>query len=73
MLVRHSRKWPPQCDVVIVVDSPIISNSNRLREVAEHLGVPAYMVDNATEIDPQWITGKNRARLSAGNSGTRSD
>jgi 4-hydroxy-3-methylbut-2-enyl diphosphate reductase len=56
----------PQCDVVIVVGSPTSSNSNRLREVAEHLGVPAYMVDNANEIDPQWVAGKNRVGLTAG-------
>jgi len=56
----------PQCDVVIVVGSPTSSNSNRLREVAEHLGVPAYMVDNANEIDPQWVAGKNTVGLTAG-------
>ena len=55
-----------QCDVVIVVGSPTSSNSNRLREVAENLGVPAYMVDNAGEIDPAWVSGKNRVGLTAG-------
>jgi 4-hydroxy-3-methylbut-2-enyl diphosphate reductase len=56
----------PQCDVVIVVGSPTSSNSNRLREVADHLGVPAYMVDNAGEIDPQWLTGNQRVGVTAG-------
>jgi 4-hydroxy-3-methylbut-2-enyl diphosphate reductase len=56
----------PQCDVVIVVGSPTSSNSNRLREVAQNLGVPAYMVDNADEIDSQWITGKQRIGVTAG-------
>ncbi|HEX7971584.1 MAG TPA: 4-hydroxy-3-methylbut-2-enyl diphosphate reductase [Thiobacillus sp.] len=56
----------PQCDVVIVVGSPTSSNSNRLREVARNLEVPAYMVDNASEIDPQWVAGKNRVGLTAG-------
>jgi len=56
----------PQCDVVIVVGSPTSSNSNRLREVADNLGVPAYMVDNASEIDPQWIAGKKRIGVTAG-------
>ena len=56
----------PQCDVVIVVGSPTSSNSNRLREVAENLDVPAYMVDNANEIQPDWVTGKNRVGLTAG-------
>ena len=56
----------PQCDVVIVVGSPTSSNSNRLREVARNLGVPAYMVDNASEIKAEWVTGKRRVGLTAG-------
>jgi len=55
-----------QCDVVIVVGSPTSSNSNRLREVAKNLGVPAYMVDNAPEIKPEWVAGKDRVGLTAG-------
>lgn len=55
-----------QCDVVIVVGSPTSSNSNRLREVADNLGVPAYMVDNATEIQPDWVAGKKQVGLTAG-------
>ncbi len=56
----------PQCDVVIVVGSPTSSNSNRLREVADNLGVPAYMVDNADEIQPKWIADKFCVGLTAG-------
>ena len=56
----------PQCDVVIVVGSPTSSNSNRLREVADNLGVPAYMVDKADEIQPHWIAGKSCIGLTAG-------
>ncbi len=56
----------PQCDVVIVVGSPTSSNSNRLREVAANLGVPAYMVDNASEIQAEWIAGKAHVGLTAG-------
>lgn len=56
----------PQCDVVIVVGSPTSSNSNRLREVAANLGVPAYMVDNANEIDPLWIGEASRIGVTAG-------
>lgn len=56
----------PQCDVVIVVGSPTSSNSNRLREVADNLGVPAYMVDKADEIRAEWISGKSRVGLTAG-------
>ncbi|WP_233864152.1 4-hydroxy-3-methylbut-2-enyl diphosphate reductase [Paraburkholderia adhaesiva] len=56
----------PQCDVVIVVGSPNSSNSNRLREVAEKRGIPAYMVDAPAQIDPQWLVGKRRIGLTAG-------
>jgi 4-hydroxy-3-methylbut-2-enyl diphosphate reductase len=56
----------PQCDVVIVVGSPNSSNSNRLREVAENMGVPAYMVDSATELRPEWISGRRRVGVTAG-------
>ena len=56
----------PQCDVVLVVGSQTSSNSNRLREVADHLGVPAYMVDKADEIRPEWIEGTSRVGLTAG-------
>ena len=55
-----------QCDVVIVVGSPNSSNSNRLREVAQNQGVPAYMVDNASQLDPAWIAGKERVGVTAG-------
>jgi 4-hydroxy-3-methylbut-2-en-1-yl diphosphate reductase len=56
----------PQCDVVIVVGSPNSSNSNRLREVAEKRGIPAYMVDAPEQIDPRWLEGKRRIGLTAG-------
>ncbi len=56
----------PRCDVVIVVGSPNSSNSNRLREVAEQLRVPAYMVDNASELDPAWLAGRPRVGVTAG-------
>jgi 4-hydroxy-3-methylbut-2-enyl diphosphate reductase len=56
----------PQVEVVIVVGSPNSSNSNRLREVAEKMGTPAYMIDGATQIDPAWIAGKMRVGVTAG-------
>ncbi|MDD5330423.1 MAG: 4-hydroxy-3-methylbut-2-enyl diphosphate reductase [Sulfuricella sp.] len=55
-----------QCDLVIVVGSPNSSNSNRLREVARNMGVDAWMVDNAGQIDPAWLDGKNRIGVTAG-------
>ncbi|WP_201747341.1 4-hydroxy-3-methylbut-2-enyl diphosphate reductase [Glaciimonas sp. PCH181] len=56
----------PQVDVVIVVGSPNSSNSNRLREVAEKMGTVAYMIDNASQIDPAWLVDKPRIGLTAG-------
>ena len=56
----------PQCDVVIVVGSPNSSNSNRLREVAEHIGAKAYMVDRAADLQPEWVRGKTRVGVTAG-------
>jgi 4-hydroxy-3-methylbut-2-enyl diphosphate reductase len=56
----------PQVEVVVVVGSPNSSNSNRLREVADKMGTPAYMVDNAGAIDPAWIVGKKRIGVTAG-------
>jgi 4-hydroxy-3-methylbut-2-enyl diphosphate reductase len=56
----------PQVDLVIVVGSQNSSNSNRLREVAEKNGTEAFMVDNATQIDPAWLVGKVRIGVTAG-------
>ena len=55
-----------EADVVLVVGSPNSSNSNRLREVAENQGVPAYMVDNADELQREWVAGKARVGVTAG-------
>ncbi len=56
----------PQVEVVIVVGSPTSSNSNRLRELAERLGTPAYMVDAAEDVKAQWLDGRSRVGLTAG-------
>lgn len=55
-----------QCDVVIVVGSPNSSNSNRLREVAAKIGVPAYLVNDANELRKEWFAGKAHVGISAG-------
>jgi 4-hydroxy-3-methylbut-2-enyl diphosphate reductase len=55
-----------KCDLVIVVGSPNSSNSNRLREVAANLGVEAYMVDNVSELNPNWIKGKQTVGVTSG-------
>ena len=56
----------PRSDLVLVVGSPNSSNSNRLREVAEQFGVPAYLIDNASQIDPGWLDGRKRVGVTAG-------
>ncbi|WP_233237682.1 4-hydroxy-3-methylbut-2-enyl diphosphate reductase [Bordetella sp. LUAb4] len=56
----------PACDLVLVVGSPNSSNSNRLREVAERIGVAAYLVDGAASIEPEWLQGRQRIGITAG-------
>nr|WP_245932604.1 4-hydroxy-3-methylbut-2-enyl diphosphate reductase [Aquabacterium olei] len=56
----------PQVDVVVVVGSPTSSNSNRLRELAERLGTPAYMVDCPEDLQSSWFEGRPRVGLTAG-------
>lgn len=55
-----------QVDVVLVVGSPTSSNSNRLREVAERFGVPAYLVGSAAELKPEWLKNAARVGITAG-------
>jgi 4-hydroxy-3-methylbut-2-enyl diphosphate reductase len=55
-----------ECDAVVIVGSPNSSNSNRLREVAANVGVSAYLVNNAEELQPEWFAGKVRVGISAG-------
>jgi 4-hydroxy-3-methylbut-2-en-1-yl diphosphate reductase len=55
-----------RCDVVIVVGSPNSSNSNRLREVARNMNVPAYLVDNAGELKAEWLEGRLHIGITAG-------
>lgn len=56
----------PACDLVLVVGSANSSNSNRLREVAERMGIPAYLIDGAESIDPAWLEGRQRIGITAG-------
>jgi 4-hydroxy-3-methylbut-2-enyl diphosphate reductase len=56
----------PESDLVLVVGSANSSNSNRLREVAERKGIPAYLIDGAESIDPAWLVGRSRIGISAG-------
>lgn len=62
----------PQVEVVIVVGSMASSNSNRLRELSEKLGVPSYMVDDPDQLKAEWFVGKKRVGLTAGASAPES-
>ena len=55
-----------QCEVVLVVGSPNSSNSNRLRELAERIGTPAYLIDNAEQIDRAWLENVSAVGVTAG-------
>ena len=55
-----------ECDVLIVVGSATSSNSNRLREIGEKLGIPGYLVDSADELRPEWVAGKQAVGVTAG-------
>lgn len=55
-----------QCDLILVVGSPNSSNSTRLMEISEKVGVPAYLIDNASEIKQEWLNGKQCIGVTAG-------
>lgn len=55
-----------ECDILMVVGSKNSSNSNRLRELSEKLATPAYLIDNAGDINPAWLHGKSCIGLTAG-------
>jgi 4-hydroxy-3-methylbut-2-enyl diphosphate reductase len=56
-----------KCDIILVVGSPNSSNSNRLREISEKRGTPAYLIDGAEDINEDWFTtDKLRVGVTAG-------
>lgn len=55
-----------ECDLVLVVGSPNSSNSNRLRELSDRMGTPAYLIDGADEIRPEWLEGVSTIGVTAG-------
>jgi len=56
----------PASDLVLVVGSTNSSNSNRLREVAERMGITSYLIDGPESIDPAWLVGRQRIGITAG-------
>jgi 4-hydroxy-3-methylbut-2-enyl diphosphate reductase len=55
-----------RCELLLVVGSRSSSNSNRLRELAEKAGTPAYLIDGPADIDPAWLAGKTAIGVTAG-------
>lgn len=55
-----------ECELVLVVGSPNSSNSNRLRELSDRMGTPAYLIDGADEIEPEWLVGVRNIGVTAG-------
>ena len=56
----------PKVDLVLVVGAANSSNSNRLREIAEAAGVPAYLIEDASGLDPGWLDGVSSVGITAG-------
>lgn len=60
------REVASQVDLLLVVGARNSSNSNRLREIGEQLGVPSYLIDDASMLDPKWLEGVHRVGVTAG-------
>ena len=60
------RQLSAECDLLLVVGSPNSSNSNRLRELAERECTESYLIDNETDIDPNWLNDKTAIGITAG-------
>ena len=56
----------PLCELLLVVGSQNSSNSRRLVEVCEKSGVPSYLVDDRSEVRPEWLVGVNTISITAG-------
>ncbi len=59
-------KMAGSVDLVLVIGAETSSNCNRLREVAESLGVPSYLINGPEEIDPSWLDGKEKVGVTSG-------
>jgi len=63
---RAVRQLSEQVDMILVIGAPNSSNSNRLREIAEELGVPSHLIENAGQLDPKWLQGVKSVGITAG-------
>ena len=63
---RATRELAGVVDVVLVIGAPNSSNSNRLREIAAESGIPAYLIEDASALDPAWLVGASAVGITAG-------
>jgi len=63
---RAVRQLSEQVDMILVIGAPNSSNSNRLREIAEELGVRSHLIENAGQLDPSWLDGVHSVGVTAG-------
>ena len=60
------RQMAGSVDMVLVIGAQNSSNCNRLREVAESLGVPSYLINGPEEIEPSWLEGRDTVGITSG-------
>jgi 4-hydroxy-3-methylbut-2-enyl diphosphate reductase len=60
------RKLAQHVDLLLVVGAHNSSNSNRLREIGAELGIPSYLIDDAGNLDPNWLSGIDAVGITAG-------
>jgi len=60
------RSLANEVDLLLVVGARNSSNSNRLREIGETAGIPAYLIEDADGLDPAWLDGVGTVGISAG-------
>src|SRR5690606_16521803 len=63
---QATKELAKQVDLVLVIGAQNSSNCNRLREVAEAMGVPAYLIDDASAIQQEWLEGVERVGITSG-------
>ncbi len=60
------RKLAEEVELILVVGARNSSNSNRLREIGEEMGIPTHLIDDARDLNPEWFDGVERVGVTAG-------
>jgi len=60
------RQLAEQVDLVLVIGAPNSSNSNRLKELAKELGIQSHLIEDASQLKPEWLTNVRSVGVSAG-------